>query len=165
VSGGLRGNDVGYLEALFDAFETIEAPVTPFDFLGVEPFNGGASPDVNDPGEVYEQEPFGVVDGNFLGYQQLHNVLRAYGESQPIYITLFGYTTEDHGRGSVPDDVRASYLKAAFELTTCDPYVGVFTWYAFHPNPWDDASWTLLDKFGQPNLTYDALVAWSKAAA
>lgn len=166
VSGGLRGNDVGYLTALYAAFETIGLPATPFDMLGVEPFNGGVAPDEVDPGQVYDQEPFGTVDGNFLGFQSLHDVMVDNDDDKQVYITLFGYstgpTTQD--RPSITDDVRATYLTSAFELTTCRPYVGVLSWYAFHPNPWDPPAWTLVDAEGRPNLTYDALKAWSDGA-
>ena len=35
------------------------------------------------------------------------------------------------------------------------------SWYYLHPTAWDDASWTLLDERGEPNLTYEALARWA----
>ena len=46
------------------------------------------------------------------------------------------------------DATRATYLTSALELATCRPYVGAFSWYALHPNPWDAPEWTLLDASG-----------------
>jgi O-antigen/teichoic acid export membrane protein len=167
IAGGLRGNDVGFLEAMYDAFETIGLADTPFDMLGVEPFNGGADPETYDEGNVYSVDPFGEVDGNFLGFETLRDVMVEHGDDDlAIYITLFGYSTEgDEDRPGVDDATRAAYLTSALELATCRPYIGAFSWYAFHPNPWDPPSWTLVDAKGEESLTYDALVAWSDRAS
>lgn len=167
VSGGLRGNDVGYLRALYDAFDTIGLAAPPFDMLGVEPFNGGGDPAAYDEGLVYTVEPFGDVDGNFLGFESLHNVMVKNGDRDgQVYITLFGYSTVGNkDNPGVDDATRAAYLTSALELATCRPYVGVFSWYAFHPNPWDPPSWTLVDAHGRPTRTYDALVAWGAQGA
>jgi hypothetical protein len=166
VSGGLRGNDLGYLDALYDAFDTIGVHGTPFDLLGVEPFSNGAAPQLVDPGAVYEQQPFGTVDGNFLGFTGLHDIMTAHGDSDlGVYVTLFGYSTKAAGRRpAVPDETRARYLTAALDETVCYPYLRVFSWYAFHPNPWDAPQWTLLDRKGTPNHTYEALARWTRVA-
>jgi len=167
IAGGLRGNDIGYLEGMYDAFETIGLEKTPFDMLGVEPFNGGAPPEENIEGNTYTVDPFGVVDGNFLGFESLRDIMVDNGDDDlPIYITLFGYATASTSDSpGVDDATRATYLAAALELTTCRPYVAAFSWYAFHPNPWDPPQWTLVDADGNESATYDALVAWSSQAA
>lgn len=163
VAGGLRGNDIGYLEALYEAFDKIELDSTPFDMLGVEPFNGGRAPDDNDEGRVYQVEPYGDVDGNFLGFEKLHEIMADNGdEALPIYITLFGYSTKGNEESpGVDDATRATYLTTALDLVACRPYVGAFSWYALHPNPWDSADWTLVNARGDESATYDALVAWA----
>ena len=129
--------------------------------LGVEPFNGGAPPDEYDEGNIYSVDPFGDVDGNFLGFERLRDVMVDHGDNDlPIYITLFGYSTAGNKNPGVDDVTRAGYLTEALELATCRPYVGALSWYALHPNPWDPPPWTLLDAKGRESQTYDALVAW-----
>jgi hypothetical protein len=163
VTGGLRGNDIGYLEKLYEAFDAIGLKKAPFDMLGVEPFNGGMAPDDYEEGRIYQVEPFGQVDGNFLGFESLRDIMVDHGDKVlPIYVTLFGYSTQGNDDNpGVDDATRATYLTSALELATCRPYVGAFSWYALHPNPWDAAEWTLVDARGNESKTYDALVAWS----
>ena len=167
VSGGLQGNDIGYLEKMYEAVDTLGMNDLPVDLLGVEPFNGGAAPSVVNPAERFEREPFGLVDGNFLGFEGLHDEMSKRGDGDvPIYITLFGYSTvEQRYSTAVPDATRAEYLTQALDESACHDYVEAFSWYAFHPNPWDPPSWTLLDRNNQPNLTYAALQKWSRAAS
>jgi O-antigen/teichoic acid export membrane protein len=163
VSGGLRGNDIGYLDAMYEAVDTLGKKELPVDLVGVEPFNAGAAPDVVDPGERFEQEPFGLVDGNFLGFVAIHDAMAEHGDSSvPLYLTLFGYSTEAQRYSThVTDATRATYLGKALDEASCYGYIEAFGWYAFHPNPWDPPSWTLLDENNEPNRTYAALRKWS----
>ena len=151
---------------MYDAFEEIGLARTPFDMLGVEPFNGGRAPENDDPGQIYQVDPYGDVDGNFLGFESLRDVMVEHGDDDlSIYITLFGYSTVgDKDNPGVDDATRAAYLTSALDLATCRPYVGAFSWYAFHPNPWDPEAWTLLTAGGEETATYDALVAWAAQA-
>jgi O-antigen/teichoic acid export membrane protein len=167
VSGGLRGNDIGYLDTMYEAVDTLGMKALPVDLVGLEPFNGGAAPDTVDPTERFDQEPFGLVDGNFLGFVSMHEVMSQHGdEDLPIYLTLFGYSTENQRYStSVSDDTRATYLTRAMDEASCQGYVEAFGWYAFHPNPWDPPSWTLLDEQNQPNRTYAALRKWTRRAS
>ena len=57
ISGGLIGNDIGYLEQMYEAADRSGWRRTPFDLLGVHPFTGSAPPDVVDPDRVYERDP------------------------------------------------------------------------------------------------------------
>ena len=121
------------------------------------------APDDYEEGRIYQVDPFGDVDGNFLGFETLRDIMVQHGDKDlPIYVTLFGYSTvgNDENPG-VDDATRATYLTSALELATCRPYVEAFSWYALHPNPWDAAEWTLVDARGNESTTYDALVAWS----
>jgi O-antigen/teichoic acid export membrane protein len=167
ISGGLNGNDIGFLEKMYDAVDTIELDGTPFDQLGVHPFAGSAAPDEIDPAEIYERDPFGLFDANFTGFESLHDVLVENGDDGvPVYLTQFGYSTKgSRSTDPVPDATRAGYLGTAFELATCTGYVSGLAWYAFHPTPWDPPAWTLLDARNKPNQTYAALQEWAERAS
>lgn len=165
VTGGLSGNDIGYLEQLYDALDDLGSGPgkRPFDLVGVHPFAGSSPPGEVAPGREYDRQPFGAYDENFVGYRQLHETMAQHGDGDlGIYIGEFGYSTvAEHGAGAVPDDVRASYLTDAFQATTCTPYVAALSWYYLHPTPWDPAPWTLVDARLRPNLTYRALQEWT----
>lgn len=162
VSGGLASNDVGYLEALYDAFDDLGLDTAPFDLLGAHPFSNGAGPDDVDAAKRYDREPFGLYDANFSGFTGLHRVLADRGDPHDVYVTQFGYSTSaGSDRPAVPDARRATYLTQALEQATCAAYVPVFSWYALHPTPWDPPQFTLLDPSGRPNRTYAALEEWS----
>lgn len=167
VSGGLDGNDIGFLEAMYQAVDTLGLETTPFDHLGVHPFAGAAPPDEIDPAEIYERDPYGLFDANYTGFRSLHDVLVDEGDDDlPLYLTQFGYSVKgSKGTDPVPDATRAGYLSTAFDLATCTGYVSGLSWYAFHPTPWDPPDWTLLDARNQPNLTYAALGEWAGRAA
>jgi hypothetical protein len=164
VSGGLLGNDIGYLEKMYDAADVLGLDAMPFDLLGVQPFTGAESPTLVDPARRYDQEPFGAFDENFTGFTSLHDVLADHGDaSVPIFISSFGYSTRRAaGAPGVPDTLRAEYLTDAFGAATCASYVAALSWYAFHPTPWDPESWTLLNSEDRPNKTYAALVRWAR---
>ena len=81
IAGGLRGNDVGYLDGAVRRLRRRSgSSSTPFDMLGVEPFNGGAAPEAYDEGQIYQVDPFGEVDGNFLGFESLRDVMVEHGD-------------------------------------------------------------------------------------
>lgn len=164
VTGGVSGNDIGFIEAMYDELPGGGSGRQPFDAVGVHPFTGDLTPEQVAPGRRYEREPFGLYDENFVGFRAIHTLMTERGDGDlPIYISEFGYsTTEDRGSEAVPDGLRATYLTEAFEAATCSPYVSVFSWYYLHPTPFDPASWTLLDRQLRPNKTYAALRAWSR---
>jgi O-antigen/teichoic acid export membrane protein len=164
ISGGLVGNDLGFLTRLYEAFDTIGLTETPFDALGLHPFAGAAAPSEVDPARVFEREPYGLYDGNYTGFEGMKEIMAEAGDADlPVYLTQFGYTTRPQGTiDAVTDETRADYLDDAFALATCAGYVSGLAWYALHPTPWDPASWTLVDGELRPNQTYAALVAWSQ---
>ena len=167
VSGGLAGNDIGYLEKVYQAFDQLGLNASPFDMVGAHPFSGDHAPDSVDPAKRYDRDPFGTYDENFTGFIGLHDVMVEHGDKQlPIYISQFGYSTlAAQGRKAVPDELRAQYVTQALEEVTCLTYVPVLSWYALHPTPWDPPDYALLDEEGRPNQTYDALVAWGHKVA
>ncbi|TIC86551.1 beta-galactosidase [Nocardioides sp. GY 10127] len=158
VTGGLDGNDLGYLRRVYAAL----GEARPFDLVGVHPWPGSNAPDAVDDAAPY-QGTFGAYDDTFLGYRDLWRVLVAHGDSDlGLYIGELGYSTRGHdGVAAVSDATRAGYLTEAYGLATCTPYVTALSWYYLHPTPWNPASWTLLDRAGRPNRTYDALRAWT----
>ena len=163
ISGGLNGNDIGFLERMYEAAQTIGLDATPFDQLGVHPFAGSAAPDEVDPAEIYERDPYGLFDANYSGFETLHDVMADNGDGElPVYLTQFGYSTKGSRTSDpVPDETRAGFLGTAFEIATCTGYVSGLSWYAFHPTPWDPPAWTLLDDRNQTSQTYAALREWA----
>ena len=158
VTGGLGGNDLGYLERLYEAL----GDARPFDLVGVHPYAGALPPTVQ-PASARYDGPFGPYDASFLGYRDLHDVMAAHGDSRRgLYFGEFGYSTEAReGIIGTPDEVRATYVDQALGSATCTPYVVALSWYYLHPTAWDEPAWTLLDEQGEPNRTYDALAAWA----
>jgi len=167
ISGGLAGNDIGYLGEVYDAFGELGLKASPFDMVGAHPFSGDHAPDSVDPAKRYERDPFGLYDENFTGFMGMHDVMAEHGDQAlPVYITQFGYSTRaGEGRKAVPDEQRALYLTQALKQVTCVTYVPVLSWYALHPTPWDPQEYTLLDKQNRPNQTYGALAAWGRKVA
>jgi hypothetical protein len=163
ISGGLNGNDIGFLRKTYEAFDTIGLDETPFDQLGAHPFAGDAPPEEIDPAEIYERDPYGLYDANYTGFETLHEVMTENGDGElPLYVTAFGYSTKGaHGTAPVDDATRARYLAEAFEIATCSGDVAGLSWYAFHQTPWDPPAWTLLDGRNKPNRTYAALEEWA----
>ncbi len=163
VTGGVSGNDIGFLEAVYEALPGRPGAERPFDAVGVHPFTGDLTPEQVAPGRRYEREPFGLYDENFVGFRAIHALMTERGDGDlPLYISEFGYSTRPTvDSAAVPDELRATYLTEAFRAATCSPYVAVFSWYYLHPTPFDPASWTLLDRQLRPNKTYAALKKWA----
>ena len=93
VSGGLNGNDVGFLTHMYAARKTLGLKASPWDMVGTHPFSGAEAPDVVDPDKRYERKPYGLIDENFTGFAGLHHVMVENGDDLPVYITQFGYST------------------------------------------------------------------------
>jgi hypothetical protein len=162
ISGGLSGNALGFLEKVYEYRHDRLGDEPLFDYLGLHPSTHGRAPGVGP--DVYDQPPFGRFDQSFLGYRLVRDVMVQNGDAGvPIYIGRFGYRTA--GATPVSDSTRASFVSEAYELANCDRYVAALSWYLMHPVPWDEPDWALLDAQGRPNLTYDALQAWSQRFA
>ena len=145
-------------DALFDSGTPL------FDQLGVHPYNGDRAPETVRSDWIYDRPPFGAFDQNFLGFRTMHDVMGEHGDgSKPLYIGEFGYSTQPWREfDAVSDAQRADYLGEAFEAATCFGYISALSWYYFHPTPFNEPSWTLLDRQGRPNETYRALVRWAR---
>ena len=159
VTGGLGGNDLGYLEQVYEAL----GDARPFDLVGVHPYAGALPPTAQPASATYEG-PFGAYDASFLGYRDLHDVMASHGDSRRgLYLGEFGYSTAPReGMIGTPDAERATYVEQALGAATCTSYVEALSWYYLHPTAWDDPAWTLLDEAGRPNRTYEALAEWAR---
>jgi len=163
ITGGLSGNDIGFLKKTYDAIDKIELDASPFDQVGVHPFAADSAPGKVDEGEIYERDPYGLYDNNYTGFESMHDVMKDHGDGdKPVFISAFGYSTR--GGGEVPgvdDATRATYLGQALDIATCSEVVSGFSWYAFQTTPWDPPAWTMLDARNRPNKTYQALQSWT----
>jgi hypothetical protein len=151
VFGSLSRNDIGYLKQSYDAINS-EFPSTAvanhhfFDMLAVNPYTKGRSPAVVSPANVY-LTGFGLMDENFLGFEQLHAVMAQQGEAyKEIYITEYGFTTVTYTSSfpAVSDTTRASYLRIAWSLASARPYIVGFSWFCFYPTAYDPAGFAIL---------------------
>jgi hypothetical protein len=166
--GGMAFNDVGFLTQTYDAIDqqfprsaTVDHHF--FDILAIDPYTGGTSPAVNTKAQIYPDD-FGLMNGNFLGFEQLHSVMVANGDaSKRIYITEYGFTTiGSYGFPPVSDATRAQYVRTAWNLVRKIPYVIGFSWYCLYPNLPADDGFAILQGSGvhwQKSLTYQAFAA------
>lgn len=164
ISGGLRHNDLGFLEATYAAAdELFGGTARLFDQVGVHPFSGDRAPDVRSPRWVVDG-PWGEVDRTFLGHRSLLDVMRRHGDAaKRLYVGAFGYSTQAQGQvEGVPDETRAAYLTEALEALTCSPGVSAISWYAYYPSASDAPAWALLSRRGRANETYRTLVRWGE---
>ena len=161
VSGGLAGNDIGYLDKVYDAFDELGLKASPFDMVGAHPFSGDRGPrrrstrpsatSATRTASTTRTSPasWGCTDvmaeHGDDDAARLHHPVRLQRPARPRTAT------------PSPTTLRAQYLTQALEQATCVPYVPIFSWYALHPTPWDPQEYTLLDHQNRPNQTYAAL--------
>ena len=169
VFAGLSGNDLGFLGRVYDALDTqfgkaARADHHFFDILGVHPYDGSRPPALVSKTEVYPDN-FGMMDYNFLGFEQLHALMASHGEAyKPVYITEYGFTTTGfYGFPPISDATRAAYLKQAFSLVDKIPYVMAFNWFCLYADPANGAvngpGWAMLQgsyPSWQASGTYEA---------
>lgn len=165
---GMSLNDVGFLTQVYASLDQ-QFPATAkkdhhfFDVLAVHPYSGSRSPELNTPEQIYPDD-FGLMNGNFLGFEQLHAVMAANGEADKrVYVTEYGFTTLGfYGFPPISDATRAHYLTEAWSLVVRIPYVIGFSWYCLYPNLPGDVGWAMLQGSGtswQESLTYKAFAA------
>jgi hypothetical protein len=141
IFAGMSGNDIGFLERVYDALDTQFGAAAKrnhhyFDILGAHPYDGSRPPALVSKGEVYPDN-FGTMDYNFLGFEKLHALMVSFGEGyKPIYITEYGFTTAGfYGFPPISDSTRARYLRQAFALVDKIPYVMAFNWFCLYALP------------------------------
>jgi hypothetical protein len=148
VSGGLVGNDYGYLQQIYAA-----GARGSFDAVGIHTDTGcnTTSP------YSYLRDPNGRIDRfSFLGYREVHATMAANGDgAKPIYMTEFGWSTTSiacpsgpfagQKAGGVSEQDQASFLSQAYHCLSGDPYVRAAMWFAFQDAGSRDSD---VDRFG-----------------
>ena len=168
--GGLSRNDVGFLDAYYEAakgYPDAAANSHFFDVLNVHPFSsipsdsGGLEepilPDMITSDAVIDGA-YGEVDQNFAGLRKMKAVMDAKGETgKPIRLGEYGFSTEDTWMKAVPDYRRALYLKRAYALARTLPYVEGMSWYAYFPTSTSGPQWSIVDANLNESMTFRAL--------
>lgn len=155
--GGLALNNVGYVEAYYEAVKANYPNAAEngyfFDIMGVHPYvypnRANLSPDryiqeVVGPLDDENYDFIGTVDGNFLGFEKIKATMDSQGDTgKTMFFSEFGYEVKE---GVITDARRALYLKRAYELAMERPYIEGMSWYAFRATRYaDPPGWTLLD--------------------
>lgn len=141
---GLAHNDYRYLEQVYAAEPQIGDS---FDIMATHPYTAsGQSPDIVSRG----------LDGRmttmtFRAYEEVRKVMADHGDTKPIWLTEFGWSTNSeilHPLGGVTEAIQALYLERAFEIIAEVPYVEVAIVYNFRNNYWADDADTWEDQLG-----------------
>lgn len=171
VSGGLASNDVGYLNAYYEAARRYPDAASNryfFDLLGVHPYSSEAPHDGSglrlplSPDRVsqsaLESNSNGLRDRTFTGLSRMKDAMNRQADNgKNIWIGEYGFPTRDSFMQAVPDYRRALYLKRAIILARDLPYVEGMSWYAYLPTTADVSKWAILGSDWNPSLTYRAL--------
>ncbi len=146
-----------------------------YDVMGVHANSTANAPDTMYPDNVGDSEGWNDHPSFFYRrVEQLRQVmLQAGDEAKPIWITEFGWTTEnqapgyEYGANNTEAEV-AEYLVRAIEIarTEWDYVTAVFVWnlnWSTLTDPSDEkAPWSALNADGSPRPAYDALQAMEK---
>lgn len=109
----------------------------------------------------------------FRRVEQLRDVMTEYGDDRPVWITEFGWTTENQQAGyeygaDVSEEQQAEYLVRAFEIGTTewDWCTGMFVWNlnfsVITPEEDEKFPWSVINSDWSPRPAYDALVRMPK---
>lgn len=120
-------------------------------------------PDNPGPGEWSDHNSF-----YFLRGQDLRGVMSQFADDRPVWITEFGWTTENQAEGyeygaDVSEEVQATYLTSAFDVAREQmPWVtGMFVWNLNFSTqvPQEDEKypWSVLRDNWSPRPAYEAL--------
>jgi polysaccharide biosynthesis protein PslG len=120
-------------------------------------------PDEPGPGEWTNDGSFYFRRG-----EQLHDVMVRYGDNRPVWVTEFGWTTENQAAGyeygaEISEEDQATYLVQAFEWTEREwPWVtGMFVWNlnfsTLVPEEDEKFPWSVLYADWSPRPAYHAL--------
>lgn len=166
ILGGLTGNDYEFLQQLyehgakgyFDAAavhtDTACNNISPYEALR----NGPNDPRIN--------------RWAFLGYRTVREVMLAYGDNSPIWMTELGWNTSaglcKSGRwagqkpAGVSESEQATFLQQAYHCLAQDPYVQVGIWYGLQETELNGlGGYGLFDQGLIPKPAYYALEEYS----
>ncbi len=159
-------NDVDYLRSFYE-FEGGHFTQF-FDVLGMHLNATNNPPDTTypdnpGPGEWTDHNSF-----YFLRGQDLRAVMQEFGDERPVWVTEFGWTTENPAPGyeygaDVSEEDQANYLVGAFEVAREQmPWIdGMFVWnlnFTTIVSPEDEKyAWSVLNEDWSPRPAYEAL--------
>ncbi len=123
-----------------------------FDVLSVHDYGYGLSP----------EDERGAHGGlNLARILDLHDIMLAYNDPKPVWITELGYTVQPGSQPSVSEQDQAAYLTGAFERVRRDwPWVEMLTvWNLCYDLPADDemSGYSLVKPDLTPRLAYWSL--------
>lgn len=159
-------DDVKYLDSFYQFRNGAYTKF--FDVLGVH-----VNATKNAPEKMYPDDPGTGEWTNdpsfyFRRAEQIHDVMTEYGDDRPIWITEFGWTTENAAPGyeygkEVTEQNQADYLVGAFDWALQNwPWTkGMFVWnlnYSTISPPTDEKTpWSVLNSDWSPRPAYNAL--------
>jgi polysaccharide biosynthesis protein PslG len=159
-------NDVEYLEAFYLHGNGHYAQF--FDVMGMHLNATNNPPDTTypdnpGPGEWSDHNSF-----YFLRGQDLRTIMTDFGDERPVWVTEFGWTTENMAEGyeygaDVSEEDQANFLTGAFDVAREQmPWVsGMFVWnlnYTTLVSPEDEKyAWSVLYDNWSPRPAYTAL--------
>lgn len=159
-------NDVDYLEAFYLYGDGHYAQF--FDIMGMHLNATNNPPDTTypenpGPGQWSDHNSF-----YFLRGQDLRSVMAGFGDDREVWVTEFGWTTENMAEGyeygaDVTEEDQAAYLTGAFDVVREQmPYVGgMFVWnlnFSTLTAPEDEKyPWSVLYDNWSPRPAYNAL--------
>jgi hypothetical protein len=144
VGGAVSGSDLAYLGVLFDAGIaqwTDAISVHPYDVrFGAE---GYSDPSLARDGDIWSYA---------FGVPHVHDLMVARGDTDPLWITEFGYPNCPGTPHCVTPELQADYLAKAAELAESWPYVDLFMVYRLRD--WVPEDGTMEAHFGVLNQDY-----------
>ena len=141
VTGGLIGNDMDYLQQLYD-----HGAQGYFDAVGVHTDTACLT---NSPDFIYRDEKGRIGQYTFTGYREVHAVMSRHGDgAKPIWMTELGWNTQSSAPGScsvgmwkgtkplgVTEEEQARFLTQAYRCLAADPFVQTALWFGVQDIP------------------------------
>lgn len=155
VFARLFANDYEYLEGVYAAMPDIGDY---FDVMATRPHIYYA----RSPEAMWFGSDGRISKGAFSGYREVRATMEAHGDTKPIWLTGFAWSTTTQADGVSPE-VQADYLVRAYNCLEQDPYVEVATWGGLRNEYWrhDADDWAsqlgLMTTSFTPKPAYNAL--------
>ena len=153
VFGGLALNDYAFVE---NAYRAVPDLGRYYDVMATHPYTFPVAP----PEAVAKDSAGRIAKGSFPGYREVRKTMLAHGDSKPIWLTEFGWSTNTVQAG-VTAAQQADYLTRAYKYLDRDPYVRVACWYELRNNRWAGDANTWEDQLGLVNTDFGAKPAYN----
>jgi hypothetical protein len=158
--GGLSGNDYEYLEQLYSAMPDIGDY---FDVMATHAYVDSGRP----PEAAWLDDNGRIAAGAFSAYREVRATMAAHGDTKPIWLTQFGWSTTTLPGLGVSPQAQADYLTRAYKCLEQDPYVEVAAWFSLR-NQSGDNTWRgqlgMMSRSFTPKPAYDALKDYAPGA-